>query len=174
MSERNNIINVFSSNILNCWLHCINQQRWYDPWELDGTQACVGLGCLPPHPIPCTSMGWEVWRRGWGYRQGHSCCKGLCRHQLVASAQRHTLSTLHHPTARPRAQVAHLGTQQTVKALLPRDVLEVPWSCSVLPRAHRAQLHPDPPTETLGPEWSTSMNQGLIPRVIHDALRRLS
>lgn len=33
MSERNNIINVFSGNIINCWLHCINRQR-YETWRL--------------------------------------------------------------------------------------------------------------------------------------------
>lgn len=61
MSERNNIINVFSSNILNCWLHGVNRQRWCDTWEL--CEGRVGMGrCHRPHPaITSVSMGWVPW-----------------------------------------------------------------------------------------------------------------
>lgn len=59
MSERNNIINVFSSNILNCWLHCINRQRWYDTWEAIRNTCLYGpvLSSSPCHHLHIHGVG---------------------------------------------------------------------------------------------------------------------
>lgn len=67
MSERNNIINVFSGNIINCWLHCINRQR-YETWRL--------CKCWHHHRAEHTALhhlcNEPQTRRGWGP------CSALC------------------------------------------------------------------------------------------------
>lgn len=76
MSERNNIINVFSSNILNCWLHGVNRQRWCDMWELCEGRVSTGQCHRPPHAITSVSMGWVPWvqRPSWAPGRGMSLC----------------------------------------------------------------------------------------------------
>lgn len=128
----------------------------------------TGLPSPPSHPLHTHGVGGAGWRK-FGILQGRTqagpfLLQGSVQAMEMSWWHHHRLSTLHFPHCQAKAQVTNLGTQQAVKALFPRDVLEVPQSCSVLPR-------PEPSFTLFLPhdsDWSISIIQGLIPRVIHN------
>lgn len=108
-------------------------------------------------PVPSLAHPWggRCWCGGGSEdRQAHSCCKALCRQtgdELVASPQRHTRSTLHHPCSQAQGTGDKSGDTSDCESSFPQgcvgDSLELLSLAQTW--AHRAQLHNIPPKEWL-------------------------
>lgn len=127
MSERNNIINVFSSNILNCWLHGVNRQRWCDTWELCEGRVGTGRCRRPPRAITSMSMGWVPWVQRPPQAPGRGMSLWLLQVAVPAGLATHLGTRLCTNSAtKPKKEAMEMGTCPAA-AHRAKEGLVCPW-----------------------------------------------